>query len=180
MGDILTGTTDYDAVRTRLGITTDDLSDAEITSIGLLKVAEAMIKVAVPTWATIMLTDTPNKAFLQAATLALCGALAVRSIEVKRGQSFAQGGGDYSESATKADWSKIREELMCESKGYLLQVNVTGEDRPRMTIFLASGPTSSRATWPQRIDQWYARVQPTLLNWLDSNGLIQFGWEVSP
>jgi hypothetical protein len=179
MGEILTGTTDYDAVRTRLGITTDDLWDAEITSIGLLKVAEAMIKVAVPTYATIMLTDTPNKAFLQAATLALCGALAVRSIEVKRGQSFAQGGGDYSESATKADWSATREELMCESKGYLLQVD-TGEARAINTIFLAAGPTSSRAMWPQRIEQWYARVQPTLLNWLDSNGLIQFGWEVSP
>jgi hypothetical protein len=175
-GAILT-VDDFGDIRTKLGVTSDDLSDLEISSIGLLIVAEAMIQNAVPTWATL---TGINLIFLRAATVALCGALAVRSIELKRGQSFAQGGGDYSESATKASWDSIREELLCEAKGYLLHINVSGTARPRTTIFLAAGPTSGGTNWPSRVEQWYARVQPTLLTWLDTNGLRQFGWEGAP
>jgi hypothetical protein len=177
VGDILTGTTDYAAIRTRLGVTTDDLPDADITTIGLLPVAEALVEQLVTDWATIMAGVGPNKVFLQAATLALCGALAVRKLELQRGQSFRQG--DYAESETKVDWNTLRDELLLESRDYLLKIS-THIPTTRRKLFGASGPTSSAAAWPVVVQQWFGKLTPHVMMWLSDGGQRRYDWEQQP
>lgn len=176
MADILTAAQDYSDIRTRLGVTIDDLPDAEITTLGMLTIAEALVEQAITDWAAIMAGSTVNKVFLRAGTLALVAALAVRPIELRRGQSFREG--DYGESETKVDWDILRAELLAESKSYLLLVSTHTHSAPKLLI--VAGPTSSASNWPVRLDQWIARIQPHLTTWLDTNGVRRFGWENQP
>ncbi len=177
MPDILTAAADYNALRFRLGVTTDDLPDAEITSLALLEIAEALVKQLVTDWATIMGGTTVDRTFLRTGTLALVAAFATRKLELQRGQSFTVGG--HSESATKMSWSELRAELMQECQSLFLMISThVPTSRPRLLI--ASGPTSSGSTWPTLVSQWVARVEPHLVTWLDTNGVISHGWENHP
>lgn len=173
---ILTGTSDYNALRIKLGVTTDDLPDADITTLGILDVAEAMVTSLVTDYVTIMAGSGANKVFLQAGTLALCAALAIPKLEMQRSQSFREG--DYSESETKADWSALLDKYLMESKAYLMRIGT--HTHTRRTLLVASGPTSSSSTWPSQIGQWIARVRPHVLTWLSDGGIKQFSWENQP
>jgi len=181
MGTILQ-TTDYPAIRAKLGIGVDDLPDSDIDTIGLLPVAEAMIFVVATDYATLLAGGGVNKTFLQASTLCLCAALACTKLEMQRSQSYRLG--DYTESETKIkDWGAMRDRLIAESGQYLLLINsgvVPAGRATRPTLFAASGPTSSGTSWPKRIEQWQGRITPHVLTWLDDGGLKRYSWEGQP
>lgn len=119
MGTILL-TADYPSILTKLGIDTSDLSNADIDSLGVLPAAEAVVIDVLPGWASL---TGVNLAFVKAGTVALTAAFAVRGVQVHRGQSFHQA--EYSESATQADWSETRKELIAEAQGWLQMVDPT-------------------------------------------------------
>lgn len=164
----------YPDIRAKLGVTTDDLPDADITTIGLLSTAEALIIKVVPNYASLTGSDL---VFLQSATLSLCGALAVSKLQMQRGQSFQMG--QYQESATRMTWDELRETLAQETKMYLLLIS-TNTPTTRPKVFLRSGPTSQGTTWPVTIDRWYARIRPHFSTWLQTGGQILQGWENNP
>jgi hypothetical protein len=169
-------TSDYPSIRAKLGVTTDDLPDVDIDTIGLLPYAEAMVTSLVADYVTILAGGGANKTFLQAGTLCLCGALAVAKLEMQRGQAFKEG--DYSESETKVDWGAKRAELLLESKKCLLSIST--HTHIRRTLFSATGPTSSSSNWPSEVQRWFARIQPHVLTWLSDSGLKKYSWENQP
>jgi hypothetical protein len=177
MGAILVAASgDYNAIRVKAGITTDDLSDADIDTIGLLPVAEAEITSVVTDYAAILAAGGANKVFLQAAAISLCAALATGLLEMKRSQSFKLA--DYSESESKVDWKAKVTMLMQEAQGYLMRISTHAHTR--RTLFSATGPTSSASSWPLELQRWYARVQPHVLTWIIEGGQRLYGWEQQP
>ncbi len=176
MGTILQQA-NYNDIRIKLGVDTNDLSDLDIDSIGLLPIAEAQVQQLVTDYATILANGGVNKIFLQAATINLCAALAINKIQMQRAQSYTLA--EYSESELKVDWEALRASLLEEGKGYLMQIST--HTRTRRTLFAATGPTSSASSWPSVVDQWYARLVPHVINWLkDGDGFMKYGWENQP
>lgn len=166
---------DYPAIRAKLGIDLSDLPDADIETVGILPVAEAMIKALVTNYASL---TGDNQTFVKASTVCLAGALACGALEMRRGQAF--GIGSYRESETKVDWANLRESLLCESKKYMLLITTLAQGLGRRKLFATSGPTSAATTWPNEVERWYARVQPDVLRWLQDGGALKFGWENMP
>lgn len=177
MGTILQ-TSDYPAIRAKLGVTTNDLPDADIDTIGLLPVTEAMIMSFVTDYATILSGGGNNSTFLKAATLCWCAALAAYAkLQVQRGQSFRVG--DYQESETKVDWMALGDKLALEARGYMLLIS-THTPTTRNKLLVVAGPTSSSSNWPTVIAQWIARIQPHFATWLSDGGVKLYSWENQP
>lgn len=164
----------YPDLRYRLGITTDDLPDAQLESIGILQIAEQQIKDLVTDWASL---TGANALYLKAAVLSFAAALAILPIEMNRAQSFHSN--SYSESETKVKWGELRAELMGEARSFLLRIT-THLITARQPLMVLAGATSSGANWPATIDRWIARAEPMLYTWLDSPRTMRYGWESLP
>jgi len=171
--------TDYNAIRAKMGVTVNDLPDADLDSVALIPVAEALIMNLVTTWAAIMSGSGSDKIFLQAGAVCIAGALACTAkLKMQRSQSFKLV--DYQESETKVNFDTMREALLLEGRGYLYMISSIMTKPVHTNAFTATGPTSSGLNWPTIIDQWFARIHPHIITWLSDDGQKLYPWENNP
>src|SRR5437588_340719 len=112
---------DYPSIRTKLGITIDDLSDDEIETINLLQVSESSLTQLVTDYATIIAGTGNNKVFLQAACVSLCAAYAVTNVMMKNSRSYHFA--EYYETGIRVKWGDLQAELLLEAKKFLLKIS---------------------------------------------------------
>lgn len=166
MGDILTSTTDYDAVRHALGVDSTLVSDALVISFEFLMFVEGEVKEQVTDWAAIKAANAQDYVRLRMAVAywvaaRLCGYL-------ERDESRDYKVGPYSQRPTKVDWMAKARQLMSDAVGYLTMIS-TQSAAGRPVLFTRDGPTRSRTRVPgsDEWEAWLDRIEPTVIDWLE-------------
>jgi hypothetical protein len=150
MGTILTSTTDYDGVRSYLGVDNLTLPDAAITGITFLPIAEAVVKKNVAAQAvngmrtvtqiTALAADEPDKVFLKGAVAAYCAALFTPSSPNAVNTSDTLGEQTVDLGGIGTQWIEQGKVALQMFGFYLSQIENWVETTP--TIFSIGGPTS--------------------------------------
>ena len=164
-GDILTGTTDYNAVRNMLGVDSATVADSLVESLDMLTYVEGQVKEMVTDWATLKAADGQDYVRLRMGVAAWVAARLCGYLKRDEGRSFKIG--PYSQSASKTDWMDRAKELAREAKGYLATIS-TQTAPSRVTLFTRDGPTRSRTRVPGsgEFEAWLDRIEPQVIDWL--------------
>lgn len=165
-GDILTGTTHYNAVRNMLGVDSTAVSDSLIESLDLLTYVEGQVKVMVTDWAALKAAAGQDYVRLQMGVAAWVAARLCGTLRRDEGRSFKIG--PYAQTASKTDWAERAGELARDAKSYLAQIS-TQSAPARVTLFTRDGPTRSRTNVPGSDDfeYWLDKIEPGVIDWLE-------------
>lgn len=160
MTDILTSS-DYQDIRVLMNITSDDISDTDFNTYGLVRLVNTYMHKYVPDYSTLTGDDISNA---KSAAVYMTAALTTRIIQLKNSKSYKIG--DYEESNSRnVDWDKIRQEYLMLSQQFLGLLTTVTYTRP--TIFVAAGKVSSGITESFSAETWYKKIAPLLVRYYE-------------
>jgi hypothetical protein len=169
MGDILDGTTDFDAVRDLIPITESEFSDSQIEQFTFLEVIEALVKEVITDWSTLKTAAGTDWLYVRNGTaclLALKIASRIQSSGSKSsGAGFSVGG--YREQTGQVNWETKTSELMaCASAAF---GSISTQTRTVLTLGVFSGPTSSGRNIPADYEAYWEKIQPRFVDFLEED-----------
>jgi hypothetical protein len=113
---ILTKVADWDSIRGLIGITSSDVTDAELINLPFLPVAEAVIIEAVPTYAAL---TGSNKVYMRMATAQYCAALLCQRMANQ--QRARERAGEY--VSGDMDWAEMQASCFSACYSYLDRIS---------------------------------------------------------
>lgn len=163
--DILTDSTDLEAVRSYLGVDNTTVSDSLIATLPYQQLVEAQVEAQVTDWSTILTAGGLDALKLKAGTAAWIAAGLCGHLERQEAQNVKIG--PFTHQASSVDWSAKAVQLAQEAAGLLAQISTATPDTGRPKLFTVNGPTRSRGNVPSTYDAWLDRIKPVLIDWLD-------------
>lgn len=165
-GDILTGTTHYNAVRNMLGVDSTTITDDLIEAFDILTYVEGEVKEMVTDWATLKLAAGQDYRRLQMGVAAWVAARLCGYLRRDEGRNFKIG--PYSQTASKTDWLERARELAKDARVYLAQISTQTATTTRLTLFTRDGPTRSRTNVPGSAEweAWLDKIEPQVIDWI--------------
>lgn len=164
MSDILTSA-NYPDIRVLLNVTSDEISDADFNTYGLVTLVNAYLKRDVPDFSAL----NGNDAILaKSAAVYMTAALSTQIIQLKNAKSYKIG--DYEESNSRnVDWDKMRDYFFERSNEFMGLLSTKTLTLP--VIFAVAGKVSAGKNIPASTQNWYSRIAPQIVRWFET-GII--------
>lgn len=164
-------TAGYDGVRALLGVTDQEVSDADVEQDPYLPYVENQVATAIPDYASLVGADLyALKTGVECWTAArLCHLLAGKAAAGTFGMT--SGGfrlGDYEERGPggvieKMDYRRKAEELARLAAQALSSISTISHPAP--SPLLLAGPTRSRSNVPSSTQEWLNKILPDVVEW---------------
>lgn len=154
---------DYPAIRALLGVSSSEVSDATIEQPPFLPEAEALVKAGITNYAAL---TGDNLQLLKAGVQAMVAALLCAKLQVERADSFRIG--DYEEGGSAVKWQERAAGLLQDAQRALAGISTRTWTRP--LALAVAGPSRSGSRIPTDLEQWYERILPRLIDWIEEGG----------
>lgn len=175
MGDILEAA-DYPDVRYLIGADTTSVPDAVIEAEPNLDYIEQIVKDMADGWSSDHdfdwikaqgdATAVKDWLYLRVGTMCLLAARLIAYLSMKMGSSFKVGG--YSESGVMITWLDRVKDLIRRAAEAFSRIST--RDWTRATIFIATGPTSSKEGVPAEWEEWFEMIMPRVVDYDEESG----------
>lgn len=159
-------TADFDSIRTLVSVTSDDLSDNDLNTAGIVPAINAIYANAIPDFSVLTANDL---ALAKGSAVHFAAAMTTPILRIRNGRRIKLG--DFESQDNKVDWDALGDQLIERSKMLLMFTTVWQLAQKRRTLFVTSGPTSGGQNWPWMFSQWRAMVYPLVITWAVSNGI---------
>lgn len=154
---VILTSTNYQDVRVILNVTSDDITDTDFNTFGLVTLVNAYLSRYVPDYSQLTGNNAVNA---MSAAVYMTAALSTTIIQLKNSKAYKLG--DYEESNSRnVDWDKLREYFFSMSRQFLGLLTTLTLTRP--SIFAVAGKVSSGLSEPQTFENWYKRIAPQLV-----------------
>lgn len=162
-------TSNYPDIRSLINATTDDISDTDMSSVGLVPFVNFNIASIIPDVSALSATDQQKvtTCAVYYAAAYLCPVMLIRF-----GENSKYKLGDYEEEYENPDWQSLEVLFLLKARQAWYGLSIlTHADR---TLFVSSGPTSSGSTWPSSFQSFYFAIRPKVLTWAQSGGELTY------